>query len=374
MELGRSIRLLAPLAVFTAVAAASPLAPPGGAAVQTPAGACPAGNASATGAGAAWFRLDPVLDAGGSLASVRLWAGGAAGVPFRVDLPAESFASGPADGQVLVGDDDGSRTRLRLLDVARGCWRAIAVEDAVVRSAVMREDAAVMYEHRVNRASRADLGVWRRETATGYAVRVLESVAPDAAYGRTYSTDLSLAPDGRVVATSCGAKACRTRVLDAATGHVDAVSATGPVIGLVGDHLVAMSACVSLPCDVEAVDLGSGARSRVADGVVTAAMGGSALVWADVDGCLWQADLAAGPGPAVRVRAAPGLSPVGRSSLAASGAAPTGAASSGAASSGATSAAGSVLLAPGGRIGDVGALRLLDPQSAHLARLVEVNP
>ena len=359
MELGRSIRLLAPLAVFTAVAAASPLAPPGGAAVQTPAGACPAGNASATGAGAAWFRLDPVLDAGGTLASVRLWAGATAGVPFRVDLPAESFASGPADGQVLVGDDDGSRTRLRLLDVARGCWRAIAVEDAVVRSAVMREDAAVMYEHRVNRASRADLGVWRRETATGYAVRVLESVAPDAAYGRTYSTDLSLAPDGRVVATSCGAKACRTRVLDAATGHVDAVSATGPVIGLVGDHLVAMAACVSLPCDVEAVDLGSGARSRVADGVVTAAVGGSALVWTDAGGCLWEADLAAGPGPAVRVRATPGLSPVGRSSLA---------------SSGATLAGSSVLLAPGGRIGDVGALRLLDPQSANLARLVEVIP
>ena len=69
----------------------------------------------------AWYRLDPILSDG-------VWAGqrlvlGRAGLdrPFRLDLDAESFASGPAGGTVLVGNDDGRTSTLSLLDLSGTC-------------------------------------------------------------------------------------------------------------------------------------------------------------------------------------------------------------------------------------------------------------
>ena len=68
-------------------------------------------------AGAAWYRLDPVLDEHGSLAGQRLTVGLVGGPARHLDLAPESFVSGPVGGVVLVGDDDGTESRLRLLDV-----------------------------------------------------------------------------------------------------------------------------------------------------------------------------------------------------------------------------------------------------------------
>ncbi len=361
MELGRCFRLFAPLAILAAVAAASPLAPPGGAAVRAPVGTCGAEVAAPSSAVAsgAWYRVDPVLDGGGTLAAVRLSAGVASGPTFRTDLPAESFASGPVNGQVLVGDDDGARSRQRLLDTARGCWRPVGIESAVVRSAVMGTDTLLAYEHRVDRASRADLGVWRREVASGRTVRVLEPIARDDAYGQTFTTELAVAADGRVVATSCGLRACRGRVVDPATGQVSAVSAVGSVVGLAGGRAVVMGLCDALPCDVEAVDLRTGARARVAKNVVAAALGGTSLVWTDARGTVWQTPLAGGSRGLTRQMGVSNLSPVRASSLAWSGAA---------------APAGSVVLAPSGHVANPSLIRVLEPIGARLSRLGEVVP
>ncbi len=361
MELGRWVKFFTPLAVLTAVTAASPLAPPGGSGVRAPVGTCAADVAapSAAVAAAAWYRLDPVLDGGGTLAAARLSAGIASSATFRVDLPTESFASGPVGGRILVGDDDGVRSRLRLMDTARGCWTLAGLESAVVRSAVMDADASVMYEHRVDRSSRADLGVWQRDVASGRAERVLEPIAQDDAYGRTFTTELAVAADGRVIATSCGARACRSRVLDTASGQVALVPAIGPTIGLAGDQLVAMAVCDALPCGVQAVDLRTGTRQRVADSATEAALGGSAVVWTDARGTVWQRQIGADAGSAAHAVAAAGLAPVRGTSLA---------------SSGAATAAGTVVLAPGGRIGDPLAVRVLNTKQGLLSRVGEVVP
>jgi hypothetical protein len=142
------------------------------------------------------------------------------------------------------------------------------------------------------------------------------------------------------------------------SGQVAAVTETGPVIGLTGDRLVAMSVCDVLPCAIESIDMRTGVRSRVAVEVTAAGLGGSTLVWTDAGGGVWQIDLAAASGSPIRAAGAAGLSPIRRSSLASSGG----------------GSAGAVLLAPGGRISDPGALRVLDPATHLVARPVEVLP
>ena len=73
---------------------------------------------------------------------------------------------GARGGLVLVGDDDGAESRLRLLDVARGCETAVDREaEAVIRGALLAPDGSAVWEHRVNRVTRADEGIWRRPVA-----------------------------------------------------------------------------------------------------------------------------------------------------------------------------------------------------------------
>jgi hypothetical protein len=79
---------------------------------------------------------------------------------------------------------------------------------------------------------------------------------------------------------SCGQVACRTRLLDVATGQVTTIDEPdlGDAIGVAGDRLIAYLACRGLPCPVVSVDPDSGART-----VVTEAAGFAALA-ATLDG------------------------------------------------------------------------------------------
>lgn len=236
---------------------------------------CPLTDTGGPPGAGAWYRLDPALDRAGTLAARRLTTG-IAGQPSRqLDLSPESFASGPVGGLVLAGEDDGMVSRLRLLDPARGCTTAVADELAVIRSAVLDPDGRSIVEHRVDRTTRADLGVWRR-TIGGSAIRLLDGLGPDPELGPTFATDLVVAADGRLVVSSCGVEACRVRVLDPATGAVDRFRGTGPGLGVTGDSVVVRAACPGFPCPVEAIDLATGRRVTLAGDAGAALLGGPA--------------------------------------------------------------------------------------------------
>lgn len=316
--------------------------------------ACGSGGAP-PGEGIAWYRLDPVLDGAGTLASMRLLAGGAEGPGRIMTLAPEAFASGPVLGRVMVGEDDGARSVLRALDPRRGCATVIAnVRDAVVRSAVATADGRALYEHRVDRRTRADLGIWRRGLAgwrtQGPARRVLEPLPVDAAYGPTFTTGLAVTWGGEVTVSSCGELACRTRVLEA-DGRVRLVGPTGPALGVIDRTLVARDVCRGLPCPIVAHEP-DGTRRVVVQDARLAALGGDGDRFAVVegaDGLLRTIDVRSGSTAAVDAQ---GALPVAGGSLA---------------TSGASSASGEVLLAPGGRVTGISSLRFVLPAIREVA-------
>ncbi len=218
----------------------------------------------------AWFRLDARLDRTGALEGQRLALGvdgnGSSGV---MDLPPESFAAGPFGRIVLVGADDGVVSQLEAVDVAHECSWAVAEETDVVRRATIDSARATIYELRVNRATRADLGIWARPLdGSSPAVLVLDPMDPDDRFGRTWTTEFAWDVSGRILAVqSCGEAACRTRVIDPADGLVLVLAEPdlGAMIGLDGDLLVTYAACPGFPCPILAVDLRTGTRRILAD-------------------------------------------------------------------------------------------------------------
>lgn len=219
--------------------------------------------------GTPWFRFDPLLDPGGALRGQRLTFGldGQRGAR-AVDLPAESFAAGPYGRIVLAGSDDGASSRLQAIDVASGCAWTIGVERTVIRRATIDPTGATVYETRVDRISRADLGVWQRSIdGVGPARQVLGALAPDGRFGRTFSTEFSwdLAGD-RLAVQACGEVACRTRIISPRGGPVTTLDVPdlGPLIGLDGDMAVTYEACRGLPCPIVSTDLRTGTRQSLA--------------------------------------------------------------------------------------------------------------
>lgn len=206
-----------------------------------------------------WYRIDPILDAG-ARAGQRLVIGRAGDRGTRtLELDAESFAAGPFGGMTLVGSDDGTRSRLSLVDVASACSWSLGDSRDVVRTAALAPDGATLFEFRVDRRTRTDLGVWQRALdGSTAASRVLPPIDADARFGRTWLTDLTWSEDGGSLAVqSCGEIACRVRVLDPADGNVRLVAdpGAGDLVGLDADRLVVHGACRGLPCPLLSIDL-----------------------------------------------------------------------------------------------------------------------
>ena len=230
----------------------------------------------------AWMRLDPTLDADGALIGQRLAIGIHGRRSERVmALPAESFAAGPFGRLLLVGADDGAASRLFTVDATTGCTSAIAEETDVVRRATIDPAGDALFESRVDRTTRADLGVWQRPLdRSGPATRVVEPIPADARFGRTWSTEFTWSLEGdRLAIQSCGETACRTRVLEpAAVGrpvHLVDDPALGPLVGLAGQRLIAYAACRGLPCPIWSVDAASGDHVRLADAAGLATLAGA---------------------------------------------------------------------------------------------------
>ena len=221
------------------------------------------GDQVATLRGAAWYRLDPILDAAGGLGGQRLVVGqvGRRG-GFELPLAVESFASGPSGGRILVGSDDGrssvrpDRRRSAALLGHRprgsrpgqaGCLRRRRA--AASSSSVSTVDPAPTSGSGAGPPTvRGRLGCWSRSARTSGSVASSPRVFPGALDGR------------RLVVTSCGEAACLARIVDRATGRVMTVDdpRIGEVIGLVGDDLVAYGGCPGLPCEIVVMNLRTG--------------------------------------------------------------------------------------------------------------------
>ncbi len=224
--------------------------------------ACAGAPGIGSSAPGAWYRIDPVLDAGARTGQ-RLVMGRAGERGTRaLDVAAESFAAGPFGGTTLVGTDDGRRSQLFLVDPARGCAWPLVESTDVIRTATLAPDGTSLFEFRVDRRTRADLGVWRRAIdGSGVPSRVLPPIATDARFGPTWITDFVWSEDGRSLAVqSCGEVACRVRILDPLGGGVRLVAnpGLGDLVGLDGDRLVAHGACRGLPCPLVSMEFATG--------------------------------------------------------------------------------------------------------------------
>lgn len=264
---------LATLAVIGGLAAGGP-----GVAGARPASwepsACADGSVGADRSGG-WFVLEPEIDADGWLTGQTLELGQGGVTVTSAELDAESFASGPTGGLVVAGTDDGRRSFVRVVDTATGCTRYAGEGRDVVRSAVLVDGGTALLEHRVDRRTRADLGVWRVALDDGDGTPVLSAPPPDDRYGRTFATILVTNPgDPAFGVVSCGEDRCRARVV-AGDGTVSALEDIGEPIGLAGDALVAYRPCHGWPCGIERIGR-DGQRTELVD-----AAGAAVLVDSD---------------------------------------------------------------------------------------------
>ena len=216
---------------------------------------CPGAASISPRVSAAWFRLDPELSAG-TLVGQRLTIGDAErATEWRLDLDAESFAAQPRGGSVVVGTDDGRASRLSVIDVTHACRWAVGTSRDVVRGAVPTPDGTAVVEHRVDRRTRADLGIWRRPFDGGPSTRVLPPIGIDERFGPTWTTELAWSEDDEsLVITSCGEVACRYRIVPSSGGAGTTVAdpSLGSFVGMADDRLVVRGACRGLPCPLVA--------------------------------------------------------------------------------------------------------------------------
>lgn len=310
-RLGPGVAALAAVAAIastTAGAPPPPWRPPG----------CAGPPALTAGVIGSWFRLDPTL-VDGTYVGQRLSIGGGSTSTRQLDLGAESFAAGPSGGAVLFGTDDGHRSQLSLIDVAGACAWSVGSSSDVIRNAVLATDGGSIVESRVDRSTRADLGVWRRPLDGIAPRRLLPPIATDDRFGPTWLTDLAWGDDGStLVVASCGETACRYRIVpEAGPAMTIEDPSLGSLVGLAGDRLVAREACRGVPCPIVSLDIRGRGRTAVADAAGPAilardATGRSVVVYEqDPDGSVLEATTPDGRDTVTLAAPPPGLRLVG---------------------------------------------------------------
>ncbi|HXI46016.1 MAG TPA: hypothetical protein VNH13_06920 [Candidatus Acidoferrales bacterium] len=272
---------------LVAVTRLLPAADAGRAGVPSGLSACAARPETGPGAAAApgsFFKLQPALDANGVLAGQRLFVGRGGVITGSATLAAESAASGPVGGVVAVTEDDGTQSTVKLVAAGTGCASVVHTSASVIRRAIIDPVDGSLLFHLVDRASRADLGIWRLAAPGGAPLRVVEPLPAGLVEGPVWATDLRLDQAGRFLAVqSCVDRACVTRLVDlAAPGSPPALlrgKSQGPLLGFAGGRLVTWAACDGLPCGLLSWDPASGSATQlVGDAVAAGLTAGGRLV------------------------------------------------------------------------------------------------
>jgi hypothetical protein len=273
------------LAVGLVVSRFQPGAEAGGRSTAPPAGACAnspvptdaAGRVQNDVAAGSWWRIADKLDVAGAMAGRRLAVGRGGATRLMLDLAAESSASGPTGGVVVVASDDGRKSTIRLVSAVAGCAWLVHESSDVVRGAILDPTNGSVLAHVLERATRDDLGTWRFGAPGALTEPVM--VAPPLAAGKggiVWATELRLDPaGGRLVVQSCGEASCLTRIFDlAVTGALlrTLEGDQGTLIGVAGGRLVTWSACRNLPCSVQSWDIATGGHQALLDAAQTAAL------------------------------------------------------------------------------------------------------
>lgn len=249
-----------------------------------------------------WWRLADRLDATGTLVGRTLFAGMGGATNLTLELGAESSASGPVGGMVVVTSDDGRFSDVRLVSAVEGCSWLVHHGEDVARSAILDVQSGAVLAHFVTRETRDDKGVWRIVGMDPDATlqRVLGPLPLQPKLGPIWATELRLSADGRKLAVqSCGEPGCVTRIasLDQAGAASELVGGPdqGSIIGLSGTALVTWAHCQGLPCAVQAWVPGVGKPRLLVDQAAGAALtldGRTVLAVLDGTGRAVRVDLA----------------------------------------------------------------------------------
>ena len=288
------------------------------------AGAAPLGrgiDAAGLAAGrGTWWRLKDVLDAEGTLVGRTLFAGRAAKTTLTIELSTESMARGPVGGLLVVTNDDGRSSELRLVSIADGCSWLVHRDVNVLRSAILDPASGVAYAHLVQRETRVDLGTFRLAGGDADAAleRIVEPLAPQADLGPIWATELRLDEDGTALAVqSCSDQGCLTRVLalEAFGRPITIVrgAGQGSIIGFAGDRVVTWAFCAGMPCAVQAWTAGAGKPATLAERAVGAGVtrdGRYLMLVTDAAGHAVRVDLASNSAVALK-GVGPGELPLG---------------------------------------------------------------
>ena len=232
--------------------------------------ATPALGPGVTARPGAFFKTEAQLDAAGALVGRRLYVGTAGQIAAATALPAEGAATGPVDGVVVVTADDGTRSIVQLVSVS-GCATTVHSTVAVIRRAIADPFDGSVLLHLLDRATRADLGVWRLAAGATRPERILEPLPASLHFGTVWATDLVLDATGRRLAVqSCLDRECLARIVDLARPVAPPIvlrgRGQGPMLGFTGDRLVTWAACDGLPCSVLSWNVSaSGPTTLVAD-------------------------------------------------------------------------------------------------------------
>lgn len=263
--------------MFPAAMAAGPPAPR--AAIRS--AMCPADGldlprlAGGETASTADLKVEPAMS-NGVFTGRRLIVQPRAGLPSQIALPAESFVAPPIGDVVVYGSHKSATgSEVRAISLQDGCHALLARPDHVVRSAVLDPSGKALYVHAVSAIDRRDMGVTRHDLSSGTRGVVVAPPSASDAIGPTFATELRWSVEGDALAVqSCGYSACRTRVLDVATGEVQAFDNPphGQLVGLTAGTIYALEAGHSAPCSLLAIDRAGGPTTSVFNDALSASL------------------------------------------------------------------------------------------------------